>query len=86
MNKLSSRLSVAALAVALLAAPAATVARAQVPTRNGNIWDWRAHQPTQAQVEQEERGAGIAATPSQRDSAQATVNQLYQQLMGSSPD
>lgn len=86
MNKLSSRLSAAALAVALLAAPAAAFARTQVPTRNGNVWDWRAHQPTQAQVEENEKGAGIALTPSQRESAQTTVNQLYRQLMGSSFD
>ena len=50
----------------------------------GNIWDWRDHQPTEVQVEQNEKAAGIAQTPSERESASATVEQLYRQLLQSS--
>jgi hypothetical protein len=84
MQQLSSRVSVAAVAIALLAAPATAFSREQMPARNANVWDWRAHQPTQAQVEQKEHAAGVAPTQSQRESAAATVNQLYRQLMGGS--
>jgi hypothetical protein len=84
MKQLSSRISVAALAIALLAAPAAAFGREQVPARNANVWDWRAHQPTEAQVEQKESAAGIAPTQSQRESATVTVEQLYRQVMGDS--
>ena len=84
MNQLSSSVSVAAVTIALLAAPATAFSREQIPTRNGNVWDWRAHQPTQAQVEQNEDAAGVAPTQSQRESATATVNELYQQLMDGS--
>jgi hypothetical protein len=74
----------AALAIALLAAPATGFSREQVPTRNANVWDWRAHQPTEAQVEQKENAAGVTPTQSQRESATDTVNQLYRQLLGGS--
>jgi hypothetical protein len=83
MDSLPTRIPAMALAFAVLAAPAA--AFAQVPTREGNIWDWRDHQPTQVQVEHNEKAAGIAQTPSERQSASATVEQLYRQLLRSSP-
>ena len=70
-----------ALAVALLAAPAATFGQTPAPSRDANVWDWRDHQPSQAEVVQKERAAGVAATPSQRDSSAATVDQLYRQLL-----
>ena len=54
---------------------------AQIPAREGNTWDWRDHQPTQGQVQQNEQAAGIAPTQSQQDSAAATVDQLYKQLL-----
>ncbi len=81
MQLLSSWISAMALAVALLAAPAATFAQTPAPSRDANVWDWRAHQPTQAEVVQKERAAGGAATPSQRDSAADTVDQLYRQIL-----
>jgi hypothetical protein len=84
MKLLSSRVSVAAVAIALLAAPVAALSQDQVPTRNANIWDWRAHQPTQVQVEKNENVAGVAPTQSQRERAAATVNQLYRQLLDGS--
>ncbi|HET6239888.1 MAG TPA: hypothetical protein VFE41_33765 [Acetobacteraceae bacterium] len=84
MKRFSSRVTVTALAVALLAAPATAFGQEQVPTRDANVWDWRAHQPTEAQVVNKEEAAGVAPTPSQRDSAAATVDQLYRQLQGGS--
>ncbi len=50
----------AALAVVLLAAPAAAVAQTPAPAREGDIWDWRDHQPTAAQVQQNAKAAGVA--------------------------
>jgi hypothetical protein len=79
MDTAPFRIPAMALTFVLLAVPAAGFA--QTPTREGNIWDWRDHQPTEAQTEQSEQAAGIAATKSQRDSTAATVDQLYQQLL-----
>jgi hypothetical protein len=73
-----------ALTVALLAAPTAAFPQAQVPTREGNIWDWRDHQPTEAQVLKNEAAAGVELTPTQRHSASSAVDRLYRQLMGGS--
>jgi hypothetical protein len=84
MNQLSFRVSVAAVAIALLAAPATAFSREQVPARNANVWDWRAHQPTEAQVEHKEDADGVAPTRSQSESETATVDQLYRQLMDGS--
>jgi hypothetical protein len=84
MKRFSSRMTVTALAVALLAAPATAFGRDQVPARDANVWDWRAHQPTEAQVVHQEEAAGIAPTQSARESTAATVDQLYRQLQGGS--
>jgi hypothetical protein len=81
MAKIPFRISTLVLSFALLAAPAAAFAQSGVPARDGNVWAWRDHQPTEADVSQKERATGIALTASQRDSASAAVDQLYQQLM-----
>jgi hypothetical protein len=81
MDTASFRIPAMALTFVLLAVPSASFAQAQTPTREGNIWDWRDHQPTEAQTQQSEQAAGIAATKSQRDSTAAAVDQLYQQLL-----
>jgi hypothetical protein len=67
------------LAVALLSAPAAALA--QVPSRVGNIWNWHDHQPTETQVREEEKAAGILPNPSQEASDAATLNQINRQLL-----
>jgi hypothetical protein len=67
--------------VALLAASAASFAQAQTPTREGNIWDWRDHQPTEAQVDQKEKAAGVAPTASEKASTVATENHLDRRLL-----
>ena len=74
------------LVIALIAAPAVAFGQTQTTTREGNIWDWRDHQPTEAQVRHEESAAGIAPTQSEIDSTSATVDRLYQELLHRSPD
>ena len=86
MQQLPSQISALALAVALLAAPPATLGQTpapsrDAPSRDANVWGWDDHQPTQAEVVQRERAAGVAASPSQRDSAGATVDELYRQTL-----
>jgi hypothetical protein len=81
MVKFPFPISTMVLGFALLAAPAAAFAQSGVPAREANVWAWRDHQPTEADVSQKERAAGIAPAPSQRDSDSAAVDQLYQQLM-----
>jgi hypothetical protein len=69
------------MSFALLSASAAAFAQSGVPARDGNVWVWRDHQPTEADVSQRERAAGIAPARSQRNSDSAAVDQLYQQLL-----
>ena len=81
MKSVLTRIPSMVLAVALLAAPVAALAQAQPPRRVANIWNWHAHQPTETQVQREEKAAGIAPTPSQVASDVATLNQIYRQLL-----
>ena len=69
------------LAVALLAAPVTAFAQAQPPRRVSNIWNWHDHQPTETQVQREEKAAGVAPTPSQVAADTATLSQIYRQLI-----
>ena len=75
-----ARLRGVALAIALFVVPAVGFAQ-PVATQNGNVWDWRAHQPTEGRVQQKERAAGVAPTASQRDQAASTVDDLYRELL-----
>ena len=50
MKNIPFSMAATVLTVALLAAPAAAFAQPQVPTREGNIWGWRDHQPTDPRV------------------------------------
>jgi hypothetical protein len=81
MDTARFRIRAMALTFVLLAVPAAGFAQTQTPAREGDIWDWRDHQPTEAQTQQSEQAVGIAATKSQRDSTAAAVDQLYRQLL-----
>ncbi len=83
MMSVPFRLPAVAL-VALLAPHAAVRAHAQMPTHEGNTWDWRNHQPTAAEVQQEEKAAGLALTPSRRKSAADTLERLNQELLNGS--
>ena len=71
------------LVIAALTVPFFAVAPAvaeSVP-RNGNIWDYKAHQPTRAGVRRHERRAGVAASPAQARRNAGEVQQLDQQLL-----
>jgi hypothetical protein len=85
MTNISFRIPTMALTFALLAAPAAAFTQSGVPTREGNIWGWRDHQPTEAEVSRKEAAAGIALAPSLRASNAATVDELFRQLMHRPP-
>jgi hypothetical protein len=87
MARISFRVPAMVLSFVVLAAPAAALAQSAVlaqsstRAREANVWDWRDHQPTQAEVSRKEREAGIAPAPSQKDSNSDAVDELYQQLM-----
>jgi hypothetical protein len=81
MQQLPSQISALALAVALLGVPSATFGQTAAPSHDANVWGWRDHQPTQAEVVQKEKASGVAATPSQRDSTGATLDELYRQIL-----
>jgi len=57
-------------------------AAAQVPTREGNVWNGKDHQPTEGQVQHNEQAVGVAPTPSQQNHANAVVNDLDHKLGG----
>ncbi len=71
------------LAAATLAMPllAAAPAAAEPVPRNGNIWDYKAHQPTRAGVRRRERQAGVAASPAQARRNAGEMHQLDQHLL-----
>jgi hypothetical protein len=85
MAKHPLHIAAMALTFALLAAPVAAYAQSEVPVREGNVWGWHDHQPTETEVSQKEKEAGIAPTPARRDSESAAVNELYRQLMHRAP-
>jgi hypothetical protein len=90
MAKFPDGIRMMAVALALLAARAPAYAQSEVPlgngpVRNGNVWDWRDHQPTEAGVSQKEKAAGIAPAPARVRSNSATVDELYQQLLHQPP-
>ena len=76
MKNIPFGMAATALTVALLAAPAAAFAQSQEPTREGNVWGWRDHQPTEAQVLKNEAAASVQLTPTQRHAAASAVDQL----------
>jgi hypothetical protein len=81
MKSILARMPSMILAVAVLAAPVAAFAQAEPPVRVGNIWNWNDHQPTETEVQRQEKAAGIAPTPSHESSDTATLSQIYHQLL-----
>ena len=73
-------LAAAAVAVAVPFFAVAPAVAESVP-RNGNVWDYKAHQPTRAGVRRRERRAGAAASPAQARRNAGEVQQLDQQLL-----
>jgi hypothetical protein len=85
MAKFPFGMAVVAVTFALVAARGLAYAQSEVPDRNGNTWDWRDHQPTEAGVSRKEKAAGITPTPARSRSNSATVDELYRQLMHQPP-
>jgi len=55
------------------------------PSRIGNIYGGLDHQPTQSEVQDREQAAGVGADTSQQQRNAATVDRLYEQLLGKLP-
>jgi hypothetical protein len=55
------------------------------PERIGNIYGGLDHQPTQSEVQDRERAAGVGANTAQQQRNAATVDKLYEQLLGRLP-
>ncbi len=83
MNKTTAIIRTAALAIIVGALPG--LAAAQQPPREDNIWGGKAHQPTESEVVQQEKSAGIALRPQQQNRANDEVENLYQNLMQGEP-
>lgn len=66
---------------AAVSVPGFTVARAQVPTREGNIWNGQDHEPMAGQVRPAERAAGVAAPPAVQQRQTEDVEGIYHELM-----
>jgi hypothetical protein len=91
MSKVMVTSHIAALAAMLLVAPVLVSAQpvsappvsaqTQQPSREDNIWGGRAHQPTQADVNQQEKAAGIAPPQQSEQRATVEVESLYQSLI-----
>jgi hypothetical protein len=53
--------------------------------REDNRWGGVAHQPTESEVLQQEKAAGISPSQQQQNSANQDVEQLYQSLINNKP-
>lgn len=71
------------LSVAMsLAATGTAFAQARSSAREDNIWGGYAHQPTQAEVTQQEKSFGVAPPQQQQQqTANDDVEKMYQNLM-----
>jgi hypothetical protein len=55
---------------------------AEPPSRIGNIWDGRAHEPNPSAVESDLKAKGFALTPQRNQVVTDEVEDLYQRLIG----
>ena len=83
MNTPTAIICTASLAIMLGALPG--LGAAQQRAREDNIWGGKAHQPTESEVVQQEKSAGIAQPPQQQHRADDEVESLYQNLMQGEP-
>lgn len=81
MSKVLLTCHIAALAAMLLYAPVLVSAQTQQPGREDNIWGGRDHQPTESDVNQQEKAAGIALPEQSQQRANDEVETLYQNLI-----
>ena len=84
MAAAGSRSRITMLAAALTAMVSSTaLAQTRVPTREGNIWDWRDHEPVPSDVMRKEQATGIAPSPPHQQATTDEVETLYRNLMRS---
>jgi hypothetical protein len=83
MNKITTIIRAAALAIMLGALPG--LAAAQQLPHEDNIWGGKNHQPTESEVVQHEKSAGIALAPQQQHRADDEIESLYRSLMLGEP-
>lgn len=69
------------VAMALATSPGAAFAQARTSARVDNIWGGYAHQPTQSEVTQQEKSAGLTPSEQQQKAANDDVESVYQSLM-----
>jgi hypothetical protein len=58
-----------------------TSATAQTQNHDGDTWGGRRHRATEAQIESQERAAGVASTPSRATSDAVALDRIYRQLI-----
>jgi hypothetical protein len=81
MNKVMVAGRIAAVATLFLGPTVLVSAQTQQPTREDNIWGGKAHQPTQSDVNQQEKASGIAPPTQDQQRANDEVENLYQKLI-----
>lgn len=74
-----------AVGLGLATSCGAACGHTQTLHREDNIWGGYDHQPTQSEVTQQERSAGIAASRQEQQSADDDVEHIYRGLMGQPP-
>lgn len=76
------RIALLALPLALGLVPLPGYAQSQlVAPREGNIWNWKAHQPTRGGTRGREEAAGVALPPQQSGRETREVERLDRQLL-----
>jgi hypothetical protein len=81
MNKVMVAGRIVAVATLFLGPTVLVSAQTQQPTREDNIWGGKAHQPTQSDVNQQEKASGIAPPTQDQQRANDEVENLYQKLI-----
>lgn len=81
MSRLVSLTLVTAVTTLMAIAPGVASAQPQQPLAEDNIWGGKAHQPTQTEVTQRERSAGLGTSSQQRQATDQELEALYQKLM-----
>ena len=77
-----ARFASAVALMLLLSVPApAQTQQDQPQARIGNVWNNASHQPTQSEVSQEEKAAGIAPRPGQQRQTTDELQELDRQVM-----
>lgn len=80
-SRFGARLLAALAGAGLMALAAAPALANSPPRREGNIWDWRKHQPTQGSVSAKEHAAGVALPPAAKARTDRELGLLGQELL-----